>query len=83
MSEERAAEGVEHLQAAALEMISAARAFLDVLEEVVTDKTKVATVVEAMGSVAQVAVRTATRAASHAPEEQAGDASRVQRIRVS
>ena len=37
MAEQRAAEGIEHLQAAALEMIEAARAFLDVAEEFVSD----------------------------------------------
>jgi hypothetical protein len=37
MNDERAAEGLEHLQAAALELIAAARAFLDVAEDVVTD----------------------------------------------
>lgn len=37
MNEERADEGLEHLQTAAEELIAAARAFLDVAEEVVTD----------------------------------------------
>ncbi|MCB1005847.1 MAG: hypothetical protein KDB35_16815 [Acidimicrobiales bacterium] len=37
MNEERADEGLEHLQTAAEELIQAARAFLDVAEEVVTD----------------------------------------------
>lgn len=35
MNEERAREGVEHLQAAAVELISALRAFLDIAEDVV------------------------------------------------
>jgi hypothetical protein len=37
VNEERADEGLEHLQTAAQEMIKAARAFLDVAEELVTD----------------------------------------------
>lgn len=37
MNEERAREGVEHLQNAARELIEAARAFLDVAEEAVED----------------------------------------------
>lgn len=37
MDERRTAEGVEHLQAAARELLGAARAFLDVVEEVVED----------------------------------------------
>ena len=37
MSEKRAADGMAHLETAAKEMIEAARAFLDVAEEVVTD----------------------------------------------
>jgi len=52
MSDERATRGVEHLQAAALEMIAAARAFLDVAEDLVADKEKVADVVAAMGEMA-------------------------------
>lgn len=37
MDDSRATDGVEHLQAAARELLSAARAFLDVVEEVVED----------------------------------------------
>lgn len=37
MGDERAREGLEHLQAAFLELIAAARAFLDVAEDVVRD----------------------------------------------
>jgi hypothetical protein len=44
--------GVEHLQTAALEMISAARAFLDVVEELVTDPEKVSDVATAVTSMA-------------------------------
>jgi hypothetical protein len=37
MDDPRAAEGVEHLQGAARELLKAARSFLDVIEEVVED----------------------------------------------
>jgi len=37
MEDPRAAEGVEHLQGAARELLKAARSFLDVIEEVVED----------------------------------------------
>lgn len=45
MNEERARDAVEHLQAAALEMIAAARAALDVAEELVRDPAAAAAVV--------------------------------------
>jgi hypothetical protein len=54
---DRAAEGLDHLQTAAREMIAAARAFLDVVEEMVDDRDAVSSVVEAVTSVAQGAVR--------------------------
>ena len=38
MDDPRAADGVEHLQAAARELLLAARSFLDVVEEVVEDR---------------------------------------------
>ncbi len=40
--EDRSAEGVEHLQAAARELLLAARSFLDVVEEVVEDRDRLA-----------------------------------------
>jgi hypothetical protein len=59
VSDERANEGLDHLQTAALELIHAARAFLDVAEDVVTDNDKVAEIVEVLGSVADAASRAA------------------------
>ena len=56
MTDDRASKGVEHLQAAALEMIAAARAFLDVAEDLVADKDKVADVMAAVGETYQRAV---------------------------
>ena len=89
MNDERAAEGLDHLQSAALELIQAARSFLDIAEDLVTDRDKVAEVVAAVSSVADVAARAARGAApraagdgpSAAPSAPPDD--RVQHIRVS
>lgn len=59
--------GVEHLQVAAHEMIAAARSFLDVIEDVVSDREKLRGVTDALtdalvsagGSLARVAERVA------------------------
>lgn len=91
MNDERAARGVEHLQAAAMEMIAAARAFLDVVEDVVADPEKVADVVSAVGSVARDvgdaakdAARTTTRSRGSSPTGDPADSDEgVQRIPVS
>lgn len=53
----RAREGVEHLQAAARELIEAARAALDVAEELVDDPESVASLVGTLASAADVAKR--------------------------
>jgi hypothetical protein len=71
-TEERAKEAMEHLQHAALEMIAAARAVLDVAEELVKDPAPLTAF--AMG-VAQAA----SQAGAHVPNAEA----RVQHIRVS
>lgn len=59
----RVAAGVEHLQAAAREMIGAARAFLDVIEDLVDDEDKVADVFTAVGDATRAATRAAQRGA--------------------
>ena len=59
-------DGVEHLQAAANEMIAAGRAFLDAVEEVVRDREAIASVVDALGSIAHAATQAASQAASQA-----------------
>jgi hypothetical protein len=59
VNDDRSNRGLDHLQAAALEMIHAARAFLDVAEDVVSDQHKVAEIVEVLGSVADAAARAA------------------------
>lgn len=96
MNDERAAEGLDHLQAAAQEMIQAARAFLDIAEDLVADRDKVAEVVSALGSVADVATRAAKARGVHGDDRSSGrgeprDAARrgpgrddgVQHIRVT
>jgi hypothetical protein len=69
VNEDRARDVFEHLQAAALEMIAAARAALDVAEELVKDPPSAA---GALGGMAE-AGRRSTRP----------DSQRVQRIDVS
>lgn len=49
MTDERAAEGVEHLQAAARELLAAARSFLDVVEDVVEDRARFADAATVVG----------------------------------
>lgn len=74
MNEERARQGMEHLQAAAIEVISAVRAFLDVAEDVVRDP-GAATALAA--SFVEAARPTAPAGTGEAAEP------RVTRIRVS
>lgn len=76
MNDERAREGVEHLQTAALELIEAARAFLDVAEDVVRDPSELVALAETVARVVAVA-RPRSDGARSAAEP------RVQRIHVS
>jgi hypothetical protein len=71
--EEKAHEVVEHLQAAALELIEAARAMLDVAEDMVKDPAEVLAVASAAAHLASVA---------NGPPKANGQR-RVQHIRVS
>lgn len=87
---DRAGEGVDHLQAAALELIDAARAFLDVVEELVGDRDRLAEVAETVGTMAGLAARAVARtrpgpetAPDRSPPGSEGDPSRVQRITVT
>jgi hypothetical protein len=84
VNDERAAKGVEHLQAAAREMIEAARAFLDVIDEFVGDDEKLASVAEAFGSIARGATRAARSGSDpgSAPDDDGLDGP-VQHIKVS
>jgi len=71
-TEERAKEAMDHLQQAALEMIAAARAVLDVAEELVKDPTPLA-------AFAAGVAHAASQAGAHVPTPEP----RVQHIRVS
>lgn len=75
MNEERAKQGLEHLQAAAVEVIAAVRAFLDVAEEVVRDPSGVAALASSLVD--------AARPAPSASTTDEGAEPRVTRIRVS
>lgn len=55
--DELVAKGVEHLQAAATEMIAAARAFLDVAEGIVGDPDRLATISDVVVDLARGASR--------------------------
>jgi ParB-like chromosome segregation protein Spo0J len=83
VNDERAAAGFDHLQRAALEMIAAARAFLDVAEELVVDREAVSEVVHLVGSAAQGAMRAAARSDDAATEADDRSGSGVQPIKVS
>jgi hypothetical protein len=54
---DRARDGIQHLQTAAREMIHAARALLDVAEDVIDDPAAIATLVGALGAVGDAARR--------------------------
>ena len=78
-----AQKGMEHLQAAAREVIQATRTFLDAAEELVDDPKAVQGLV---GTLAALAAAAAGRLRSDAPAgdgDDDGDDDHVQRIRVS
>ena len=85
MSDERTREPGEVLQAALLDLVHGARAMLDVVEELVTDPSGVARVVEttfgAMRHAADAATGSRTSPQDVA-DDQAAPTSRVTRIRV-
>ncbi len=78
--------GVEHLQAAAHEMLAAARSFLDVVEEVVADREKLAgvaaSVTDMLGSAGGSLARLADRVAGASVGDAAGVAAPPARQRV-
>ena len=78
MTEDRAKQGVEHLQAAAIEMIAAFRAFLDVAEEVVRDPSAVTAFAASLVETARAAAPTPSDPADGSAAEPG-----VTRIRVS
>jgi hypothetical protein len=81
------AEGVEHLQAAAKELIRAGRSLLDAVEGLVEDPAALQGVVATLGSLAQAAARSlrpdGEAAGDGAGDDGAGDDGKVQRIPLS
>ena len=81
-------QGVEHLQAAAHEMLAAARSFLDVVEDVVSDREKLSGVAHSLtdllgtagGSLARMAERVA--GSTQATSDEPAPRPRVRRIDV-
>ena len=85
--EQRAAQGLLHLQGAAVQLIAAARAFLDVAEDLVQDPAAAASVVQTLSSLAG-AVRAEWAPATPPREEpradpQPGRSTRVTSIPLS
>jgi hypothetical protein len=80
-AEDKVHEGIEHLQAAAREMIQATRSLLDAAEELIDDPRSVQDLV---GSLAHAAQAAASRfRPGPAPPGDDGDDGHVQRIKVS
>ena len=78
--------GLEHLQAAALEMIAAARSMLDAVEELLDDPRAAASVTSAFATVGRViegAVSSVASTITGAADGDDDDEPHVQRIRVS
>lgn len=81
--DDHARAGMEHLQAAAREMIQATRSFLDAAEDLVDDPAAVQSIVGTIASVAQAAAARLRADGSTSTPEGDDDDGRVQRIRVS
>ncbi len=89
--DDRASEGLAHLQAAAREAIAAARAFLDVAEDLIADPSAAAAIADAVGSVVRTAAGRGggvvggldAEAGAVGGDDHDHDDGRVQRIRVS
>jgi hypothetical protein len=69
---DRAREGVQHLQAAARELIHAARALLDVAEDLIDDPAAIATLAGALGAIGDAARRRATTLVAAEDDEEHG-----------
>jgi hypothetical protein len=80
--EDKVHDGMEHLQAAAREVIKASRSLLDAAEELVEDPRSVQDIVATLTAVAQAAAAR-LRTPGSAPDEGDDDDGHVQRIRVS
>ena len=80
---DRARDGLQHLQAAARELILAARALLDVVEDLVDDPAALATLVGAVGSLGDIARRAPTPPDGNAGDDGAESGTVIQRITVA
>jgi hypothetical protein len=84
MSDDAAKEAVEHLQNAALEMIRATRAFLDLAEDVVADPSSLTSLSHLIGDLAAKGRAYASPTPPSRPPSEDGVQHRgVQHIRVS
>ena len=80
-AEDKVAEGIEHLQAAAREMIRATRSLLDAAEELVDDPKSVQDLVGSIAHAAQMAAGRLRGTGTGKPGDD--DGGHVQRIKVS
>jgi hypothetical protein len=84
---ERARQGVEHLQAAARELIEAARAALDVAEDMVNDPDALASLASMVAGLGDMARRVAgggwPPSGTREPEPEDERQAKVERIRVT
>jgi hypothetical protein len=78
-----AREGLEHLQAAAHEMIAAARSLLDACEEVLEDQRASETLASIFGSVSRVVGGISGLVPHGGSQDEDEDVPRVQRIKIS
>ena len=85
MSDQPAKSGIDHLQSAALELIAAARSFLDVAEELVREPEASAAVVRAAAGVAAAVLGGGEAAGGprQAGDDEAGEPAGVEHIEVS
>lgn len=87
IDDELAREGLEHLQAAAREMLAAARAMLDVMEELVEDPSSVTALMSSLGAAARAAAAgwpfTGARSGEGPSSADGGGPGGVERIHVS
>src|SRR4051812_15801381 len=77
-----AREGLEHLQAAAREMVAAARSMLDAVDELLDDPRAAGSIAAAVGTIGRL-VEGAVSSVTGARGEDPDDEPRVQRIKVS
>jgi hypothetical protein len=80
--DDKVQQGVEHLQAAAREMIQATRSLLDAAEELIDDPKTVQDLIGSLTEAAQTAIRRFASPAGGSSDHQ-DEGGRVQHIKVS